>query len=159
MNDIIKLLQQNARLSNEELATMLGITKEEAAKQVADLEAKGVIKGYSAILDEELCEKETVTAIIELKVTPRKDSGFDEIADQIAALEEVDSVFLMAGSYDLSVTIKGPGVKEISLFVRERLSTIDGVLSTTTHFILKKYKEKGIMITEEELDERSMVCP
>lgn len=159
MNELIHLLQQDARYSNKELALMLGKSESEVKAEIKDLEKKGIIKGYSVILNEDLIEKELVTAVIELKVTPRKDSGFDEIANQISSLEEVDSVFLMAGSYDIQVTMKGKGVKDISLFVRQRLSTIDGVLSTTTHFILKKYKEKGIQIEEEAEDERSVVGP
>lgn len=159
MNELINLLQQNARYSTSELATMLGRKESDIKKQIAELEEKGIIKGYSAIVNEDLIDSDSVTAIIELKVTPRRDSGFDEIAAEISALDEVDSVFLMAGSYDLQVTIRGKGVKEISLFVRQRLSTISGVLSTTTHFILKKYKEKGIKIEDDEIDERSVVGP
>lgn len=159
MNDLIKLLNQNARFSNEELAAMLGTTPKDIADQIEQLEKNGVIKGYSVILDESLADKDMVMAIIELKVTPQRDCGFDEIAKTIMMYDEVDSISLMSGSYDLSVTVKGKNLQNIALFVAQRLSTIEGVLSTTTHFILKTYKEKGIFIEDEDKDERGFVAP
>ena len=159
MNDLIKLLNQNARFSNEELAAMLGTTPKDIADQIEQLEKNGVIKGYSVILDESLADKDMVRAIIELKVTPQRDCGFDEIAKTIMMYDEVDSISLMSGSYDLSVTVKGKNLQDIALFVAQRLSTIEGVLSTTTHFILKTYKEKGIFIEDEDKDERGFVAP
>lgn len=159
MNDLIKLLNQNARFSNDELAAMLGTTPKDIADQIEQLEKNGVIKGYSVILDESLADKDMVMAIIELKVTPQRDCGFDEIAKTIMMYDEVDSISLMSGSYDLSVTVKGKNLQDIALFVAQRLSTIEGVLSTTTHFILKTYKEKGIFIEDEDKDERGFVAP
>ena len=159
MNDLIKLLNQNARFSNEELAAMLGTTPKDIADQIEQLEKNGVIKGYSVILDESRADKDMVMAIIELKVTPQRDCGFDEIAKTIMMYDEVDSISLMSGSYDLSVTVKGKNLQDIALFVAQRLSTIEGVLSTTTHFILKTYKEKGIFIEDEDKDERGFVAP
>lgn len=159
MNDLIKLLNQNARFSNEELAAMLGTTPKDIADQIEQLEKNGVIKGYSVILDESLADKDMVMAIIELKVTPQRDCGFDEIAKTIMMYDEVDSISLMSGSYDLSVTVKDKNLQDIALFVAQRLSTIEGVLSTTTHFILKTYKEKGIFIEDEDKDERGFVAP
>ena len=159
MNEIIKLLQQNARFSNSQLAAMTGKTEKEVEAEIKELENKGIIKGYSVILNEDMLDTNLVTAIIELKVTPKKNHGFDQLAHIITSYAEVDSVSLMSGSYDLSVTLRGKGVKEISMFVSQCLSTLDGVLSTTTHFVLKTYKEKGIIIADEEKDERSMVCP
>lgn len=159
MNDLIKLLNQNARFSNEELAAILGTTPKDIADQIEQLEKNGVIKGYSVILDESLADKDMVMAIIELKVTPQRDCGFDEIAKTIMMYDEVDSISLMSGSYDLSVTVKGKNLQDIALFVAQRLSTIEGVLSTTTHFILKTYKEKGIFIEDEDKDERGFVAP
>ena len=159
MNDLIKLLNQNARFSNEELAAMLGTTPKDIADQIEQLEKNGVIKGYSVILDESLADKDMVMAIIELKVTPQRDCGFDEIAKTIMMYDEVGSISLMSGSYDLSVTVKGKNLQDIALFVAQRLSTIEGVLSTTTHFILKTYKEKGIFIEDEDKDERGFVAP
>ena len=156
MNDIIKILQQNARISNAELGAMLGISADEAAEKMKELESSGIIKGYSVILDDELYDKSTVYATIELKVTPQRDCGFDDIAKTIMMYDEVESVNLMSGAYDLAVEVKGNNLKDVALFVSERLSTIDGVLSTATHFILKKYKEKGIFIDREEPDERGI---
>ncbi|MBP0965434.1 MAG: Lrp/AsnC family transcriptional regulator [Oscillospiraceae bacterium] len=159
MDSLLKLLKQNARLSNGELATMLGTTEQDVAARIADYEKRGIIKGYSVIVNEELADVNAVTAYIELKVTPKADYGFDELASKIASLDDVESVSLMSGAYDLGVTISGKNYKEIAMFVAQRLSTIDGVLSTATHFILKRYKEKGIMIEDEASDERSLVAP
>ena len=119
MNDLIKLLNQNARFSNEELAAMLGTTPKDIADQIEQLEKNGVIKGYSVILDESLADKDMVMAIIELKVTPQRDCGFDEIAKTIMMYDEVDSISLMSGSYDLSVTVKGKNLQE-TIYYRRR---------------------------------------
>jgi DNA-binding Lrp family transcriptional regulator len=160
MNELITLLKQNARFSNEQLASMLGISADEVAKKIQQLEDDGVIKGYSVIVDENRVDKDMVIANIELKVTPQRDCGFDEMARTIMMYDEVESISLMSGSYDLSVTVKGNDLKSIALFVSQRLATIEGVLSTATHFVLKTYKDKGIFIEgEEENDERSMIAP
>lgn len=156
MNDIIRILQQNARISDRELGELLGITAEEAAAEIKNLEDKGIIKGYSVIVDDELYDNSTVYATIELKVTPQRDCGFDDIARTIMMYDEVESVTLMSGAYDLSIRVKGNTLRDIASFVSQRLSTIDGVLSTATHFILKKYKEKGIFINSEQPDERGL---
>ena len=152
MNDLIKLLNQNARFSNEELAAMLGTTPKDIADQIEQLEKNGVIKGYSVILDESLADKDMVMAIIELKVTPQRDCGFDEIAKTIMMYDEVDSISLMSGSYDLSVTVKGKNLQDIALFVAQRLSTIEGVLSTTKkkEFLLRtRIKTKGVLLLRD----------
>lgn len=154
--DIIKLLEQNARLSDEKIAQLLGTDAATVAAEIKNLEESGVIKGYSVILDEELYDNSAVTATIELNVTPQRDCGFDDIAKTIMMYDEVVSVSLMSGSYDLSIEVKGNNLKDVALFVSERLSTIEGVLSTATHFILKKYKEKGIFIDKEKVDERGL---
>ncbi len=160
MNELITLLKQNARFSDEQLASMLGISADEVAKKIKQLEDDGVIKGYSVIVDENRVDKDMVIANIELKVTPQRDCGFDEMARTIMMYDEVESISLMSGSYDLSVTVKGNDLKSIALFVSQRLATIEGVLSTATHFVLKTYKDKGIFIEdEEENDERSMIAP
>lgn len=158
-NKLISLLRQNARLSNEQLAVMLGTTETQIAAEIRSLEEQGVIMGYSAIVNEEKIEGEKVTAIIELRVTPQKDCGFDEIAKIITQYEEVERVSLMAGAYDLEVTVKGDNVKDIAMFVYQKLATLSGVLSTATHFVLKTYKEKGIFIETEEKDEREFLIP
>lgn len=156
-NEIIRLLQQNARMSDADLADILGISAKEAAAEIKKLEKEGVIKGYSVIIDEEKYDKSTVHATIQLKVTPQRDCGFDDIAKTIMMYDEVDSVSLMSsGAYDLSVEVKGNNLKDVAFFVSERLATIEGILSTSTHFLLKKYKEKGIFIDSEEIDERGL---
>lgn len=159
MDTLLNLLKQNARLSNAELAVMTGSTEAEVVQKISDYEKQGVIKGYSVILNDELADKDTVTAIIELKVTPKADSGFDEVARTVMQYKEVEAVSLMSGAYDLAITVSGNNIKDIALFVAQRLSTIDGVLSTATHFVLKHYKEKGIFIGDEYIDERGFVSP
>ena len=158
-NKLLDLLRQNARLSNAEMAAMLGETEENVKNEIARLEHEGIIMGYSAIINEEKVDDTGVTAIIEIKITPIKDRGFDDLAHTIMTYEEVDSVFLMSGSYDLSVTISGTSLRNVALFVSERLAVLDGVLSTTTHFILRRYKEKNHVFREDDFDERSMVSP
>ncbi len=155
-DQIISILQQNARISNTALGEMLGISAEKASEEIKKLEKEGVIRGYSVILDDELYNNSAVYATIELKVTPQRDCGFDDIARTIMMYDEVESVSLMSGAYDLSVEVKGENLKDVAFFVSERLSTIDGVLSASTHFILKKYKEKGIFIDGDEHDERGL---
>ena len=159
MNKLLDLLRENARLSNAELATMLGISEAEVAAQIAKLEAEGIIIGYSAIINEELADESRVTAIIELKVTPMKGRGFDELAQTIMDYDEVDSVLLLSGAYDLSVTITGTSLRKVAQFVSERLACLDGVVSTATHFVLRRYKEKKHVFHEENIDERSLVSP
>lgn len=156
-NEIIRILQQNARISNSALGEMLGISPEQAAAEIHRLEQEGIIRGYSVILDDDKFDKSTVYATIQLKVTPQRDCGFDDIAKTIMMYDEVESVSLMSsGAYDLSVEVKGGNLKDVAYFVSERLATIDGILSTSTHFILKKYKEKGIFIDDDETDERGL---
>ncbi len=155
MDRLISLLKTNARLTNAELAVMLDRTEAEIAQMIATLEANGTIKGYSTIFDEDIISKDAVVAYIELKVTPQAQVGYDDIARNIAQYPEVESVSLMSGGYDLAVTIKCKNIKEVSSYVAQRLATINGVVSTSTHFFLQKYKENGIMLVEEAPDERS----
>lgn len=159
MKKLVDLLRENARLSEAQLAVMLGISAEEVAKRVKKLEEDGTIIGYSAIINEEEFDKNCVSAFIELKVSPQAKCGYDEIAQEIARYPEVDSVYLMSGSFDLSVTLRGTSLREVALFVSDRLAPIDGVLSTTTHFILRRYKEKGALFANCLTDERSLVSP
>ena len=157
MTDLLNLLKTNARLTNAQLADMLGTTEAEVAAQIADLEAKGIIRGYTAIINEELTDSTEVEALIELRMTPKRDTGFDDVAKTIMMYDEVESVSLMSGKYDLALTVKGRSLKEVAMFVSQRLSAMDGVLATATSFVLKRYKEKNIFIEEDERDERSMV--
>ena len=159
MNELLKLLRTNARLTTAELAVMLDRDEKTVAAQIHELEQKGVIKGYTAVINNELTEEETVTAFIELKVTPQAQSGFDEIARTVSSYEEVEACWLMSGSYDLGITISGTNLRDISQFVAQRLAPIEGVLSTATHFVLKRYKDNSIIITEQEIDERGFVSP
>ena len=159
MDQLIKLLKNNARITNSELAVLLDKTEEQVAADIAKLEADGVIKGYSAIVDESAYDPNSVSALIELKVTPQSQSGFDEIANQIASYEQVESVRLMSGAYDIIVAVNGANIRDISQFVSQRLATIDAVQSTATHFVLKVYKDNGIMISTDDRDERGLISP
>lgn len=154
MNEIIKLLEENARYTNEEIAIMLNLSAEEVRAQIAQLEKEGVIRGYKVILDREKLSENYVEALIELKVTPKRDFGFDEIADKIAQFSEVEDVYLMSGGFDLALIVTGKTFKDIALFVSQRLATLDSVVSTATHFVLSRYKEKGVLINNNSLDER-----
>ena len=158
-NKLLDLLRQNARLSNSELSAMLGCSEAEVAAAIEKLEDDGIIIGYSAIIDEEKANETGVTAIIEIKVTPVKDGGFDDLAHTIMEYEEVESVYLLSGAYDLSVTISGTSLRKVALFVSEQLAVLDGVISTTTHFILRRYKEKNHVFNENSFDERGMDSP
>lgn len=161
MERLLKLLQEDATLSAQQLSVMIGMTEEETAAAIRRLEKDGVIKGYRALINWERTEVNRASALIELRVTPKKDSGFDELAEHVKAFPEVESVFLMSGGYDLAVIVTAATMSEIAMFVAKRLATIDGVLSTATHFILTKYKEGSVDFTSEveEIDERgSNLC-
>ncbi len=156
MDKLIELLKTNARLSNSELAVMLAKTEQEVAQDIQKLEDEGIIKGYTAIVDESAYDPNSVFALIELKVTPQSQSGFDEIARQISEYEQVEAVRLMSGTYDIIVEVTGKNIRDISMFVSQRLAAIDAVQETTTHFGLRVYKDNGIIIGSEENDERGM---
>lgn len=156
MNQLISLLEENSRLTNAQLAVMLDISEEEVAEQIRQYESDGILIGYTAVIDKERLDKEYVEAYIELKVTPKRDHGFDEIAVKVAAYDEVKDVYLMSGGYDLMVVVTGTNFKDIAMFVAKRLSTLDSVESTATHFLLKRYKEHGVLLDTAEKDERSV---
>jgi DNA-binding Lrp family transcriptional regulator len=153
MYDLLTLLQNNARLSNEEMAAMLKITPAEVEKKIKELEKKGIIRGYKAVIDWDKTDREFAAAEIELKVTPTKGKGFDEIAQIIADFPEVYSLRLMSGGYDLALTVVGKSFKEVANFVAFKLAPLDGVQSTATHITLCKYKENGVVL-EKTKDER-----
>lgn len=155
MDELISILKQNARMTDEELAVMLGVSADDVKKKIAELENSGIIKGYTAIVDESRYDPNSVFALIEVNVTPQSQSGFEEIAKEIASYDEVASVRLMSGTYDILVEVTGDNIRDISLFVSQRLATIDAVQSTATHFVLKAYKDNGITIGNDEKDERS----
>lgn len=160
MDRLLTLLDENARLSTAQLAAMLNKTEEEVAEAIAEYEKAGVIRGYKALINWEKVDENKASALIELRVSPKRDRGFDEIAGRIMQFEEVESVYLMSGGYDLAVKVHGRSMQEIAMFVMRRLSTLDSVLSTATHFILTRYKDGGIILNqEEERDERrSVLC-
>ena len=141
---ILSLLQENARYTAEELAVMVGIDAQTAEATVKGLEQKGAIIKYTAVINPEIIDEDNVSALIEVKVTPQARSGFDSFADRIAQFDEVKAVYLMSGTYDLSIRLEGKTLREISSFVGEKLSSIEGVTSTATHFIMKRYKEDGV---------------
>lgn len=154
MDKLLYLLETNPRLSNEELAVMLGITPEEVAEQIRMYEESGVIKGYRAILDKEKLHNSTVTALIEIKVQPKFGHGFDEVAERIANLEEVESIYLISGGYDLCCIVQDKSFEEVAMFVVKRLSPLEDVVSTSTNFILKTYKQQGVSFAQPQKDER-----
>lgn len=158
---LLELLQENAQLTSAQLAVMLAEKEEDVKKAVSALEKEGVVHGYHALINWERTEIHRATALIELKVTPQKDTGFDEIAGRIMNFPEVESVYLMSGGYDLAVTVTGKTMSDIAMFVAKRLAPIEGVLSTATHFVLTKYKDGGVIFNRdyEERDERgSNLC-
>lgn len=157
MDKLLKLLDTNARLTDTQLAVMLDSTEEQVRKQIAELERSGVIRAYKALIDWDRTEREYVTAIIELRVTPKRDLGFEGIAETVMRFDEVESVYLMSGGYDLSVVVSGRTFKEVAMFVAKRLSTLDSVISTATHFVLRRYKDKGVMFLSEAKDERGVL--
>ena len=154
MDKLLKLLDENARLTNAQLASMLGTSEQDVANKIKELEKDGVIRGYKPIVNWEKAGRECVTALIELKVTPKRALGFDEIARTILAFDEVESVYLMSGGYDLAVTVNGKTFQELAMFVAKRLSPLDDVLSTATSFVLRPYKRGGRLYLAEEPDER-----
>ena len=155
-NRLLELLQENCMYTNDELAAMLGSSAEEIAAQIKQFEDAGVIRGYNALINWEKVPGAEARALIELRVAPKKDKGFDEVAERIMAFEEVEGVYLMAGDYDLAVFVKGDTVQDIAMFVARRLSPLDSVLSADTHFILTKYKSNmtDMHNLSEDKDER-----
>ena len=141
---LLNLLENNANLSHREMAVILGEQEAEVSQKIKELEKSGIIKSYTTIIDWEKAKIQKATALIEVCVTPEKDSGFDDIAATIMNFSEVESVYLMAGGYDLAVIVKGKDMADVAMFVRKRLATLDGILSTATRFILTKYKDQGI---------------
>jgi DNA-binding Lrp family transcriptional regulator len=159
MDELLRILQANALESHENLARMLGLPVAEVSRRIADYERGGVIRGYQAILNEDRLELDKVTAVIEVKVTPQREGGFDTIAQRISRFPEVRSAHLMSGTYDLLLFVEGPTLREVAAFVSERLAPLDGVISTSTHFMLKTYKRFGVLMHPESPDERLAVSP
>ena len=159
MDPILKLLREDASISSAKIASRLGLSEDEVAKAIKDYEAQNVILGYRTLVNEDLIGLNRVRAVIEVKTTPEREGGFDRIASRIAKHEEVRSCYLMSGGYDLMVIVEGSSLNEVANFVAEKLATIDGVLSTGTHFMLKPYKEHGVMMHRDEASDRLKVTP
>ena len=157
--DIIAILEADSRIPASRLAAMLGISEEQAKAEVKRLEESGVIVKYTAIVNSDAVDENKVEALIEVKVTPQKGEGFDAIAREIAEHEEVKNLYLMSGAYDLAVIVQGKSLRSVSRFVSEKISTYDTVISTATHFILKKYKVEGAIMRKQTELERISVQP
>ena len=154
---LLKLLSENAKYSNADMAAMLGISEDEVKSQIAEMEQQGYIRGYKAVIDWESTDEVYVSALIELKVTPQADAGFEQIAEQVAKYSEVESVYLMSGGYDLCVMVKDKSFHQVALFVAHELAVMPGVISTATHFVLRRYKELDIELTGSREDDRGKV--
>jgi DNA-binding Lrp family transcriptional regulator len=159
MDELLKILGSNALESRANIARMLNVPAADVDSRIAAYEKQGVIRGYQAILDEDKLDLDKVTAVIEVKVTPQREGGFNVIADRISKFPEVRSAYLMSGAYDLLLFVEGRNLREVAQFVSERLSPLDGVLSTSTHFMLKTYKRLGVMMHQETSNERLSVAP
>ena len=159
MDELLKILQANATESRENIAKMLDVSVAEVNKRIAKYEKNGVIRGYQAILNEDKLDLDTVTAVIEVKVTPQREGGFNTIAERLSRFPEVRSAYLMSGPYDLLLFVEGRNLREVASFVSERLSPIEGILSTSTHFMLKTYKRLGVLMESGHAEERLSVAP
>lgn len=156
---ILAAIDKNSKLTAKDLATMLGSSEEEVADIIRQLEEEHIICGYPTLINWDKVHCERVTALIEVKVTPQRGLGFDRIAERIYKFDEVQSVYLMSGGFDLTVIIEGKTLKEVANFVSAKLAPMEGVQSTATHFVLKKYKEHGLPLVEARTDERMLISP
>jgi len=157
--ELLAILEKNSRIDFSQLAVLIGTSEEEVLKEIEELERERVICGYHTLINWEKTSIEKVTALIEVKVTPQRGRGFDNIAERIYNYPEVKAVYLISGGYDLLVILEEKTLKEIANFVSDKLSTLDSVLSTATHFILKKYKDHGTILNEKQKDEREVITP
>ena len=156
---ILTFIEKNSRINLKELAIMLGVDEASVANEIAAMEQENVICGYHTLIDWDKTGEESVTALIEVRVTPQRDLGFDRIAERIYKFPEVTAVYLISGAYDFLIILEGKTLKEASRFVSEKLSPIEPVLSTATHFILKKYKDHGTILAPQKKAERVLVMP
>ncbi len=159
MDKLLKLLSTNSEFTTAEMAAMIGEPEDYIKAQIKEYENKGIIKGYQAVVNWEEVKDSYVEALIELKVTPKKETGFDEMAELCMSFDEVESVYLMAGRYDFALIVRGETIQDIAMFVAKKLSTMDGVVSTGTHFMLRRYKDRGMnLISSDECsDGRSLI--
>jgi len=156
---ILRIIEKNSKITPEELAIMLGSSVEEIRTALVEMETDKVICGYPTLIDWDKVSGEKITALIEVKVTPQRGQGFDRIAERIFKFDEVETVYLMSGGFDLTVIIRGKSMREVAGFVSEKLAPMEAILSTATHFVLKRYKENGIVMQNDEQDERMIVSP
>lgn len=159
MKEILELLESNAKISEGEIAIMLSMDPEEVSRKIREMENNKTILKYITLVNWEKLGEEKVSALIEVRMTPQRDVGFDAVAERISRFPEVRSVRLVSGTYDLAVNIEGRTMREVSNFVATKLSTIEGVVSTTTHFVLRTYKQDGVIVEDEEENRRLVVSP
>ena len=157
--EILSLIEKNSRIDTKELSVMLGKSEVEILNEITKMEEEGIICGYHTLINWEKTTKERVDALIEVRVTPQRNQGFDAIAQRIYNYPEVNAVYLISGGYDLLVSLNGQSLKQVSTFVTEKLSTLESVLSTATHFVLKKYKDHGTIMAEKTTDIREVITP
>ena len=156
---ILSVIEKNSRIDIEELAILLGEDETAIANEIADMEKEGVICGYHTLINWDKTNNEKVNALIEVRVTPQKGMGFDNIAERIYQFSEVNAVYLMSGSIDFTVFIEGRTMRDVAQFVSDKLAPMDSVLSTATHFVLKKYKDHGTILSAKKKDERQLITP
>lgn len=159
MDSMLNLLRSNAALTVSELSAMLNLSPDEVTQRIRQYEEDRIVLGYRAVLNEEKLGIDVVRAVIEVRITPERGGGFDRLAERIAKYAEVRSCYLMSGSYDLLVVVEGKTLRELASFVAEKLATIQGVLSTATHFMLKPYKEHGVLMGHERAEDRLPITP
>ena len=157
MEEILEILEKNSRYTDEQIAVMVGRSVEEVRDAIRDYEEKSIIAGYTTLINWENTGSETVTALIEVKITPQRGEGFDKVAERIYKFSEVKACYLMSGGFDLTVIVEGKTMKQVALFVSEKLAVQQYVLSTSTHFVLKKYKDHGTIFKEKKLDDREAI--
>lgn len=156
---LLEILEEDARRTPEQVGVLLGISAAEAKARIEGLEAAGVIRGYTVLVDRDHLDEETISALIEVKVQPERNRGFDAIAEQLYLFDEVKDCYLMSGAYDLMLIVEGKNIRSVSRFVSERLSILDNVQSCATHFILKRYKSDGVVFEKQPEDKRMVVSP
>ena len=158
MEEILNILdKEKGNVSRSKIAQMLGMEEKEVADKIEKMEKENVIVGYKTIVNWDKTDKDVVVALIELRITPQRGEGFDKVAERIYKYPQVKSLYLMSGAYDLAVTIEGKSMKEVALFVAQKLAPMDSIISTATHFVLKKYKEEGIVFEDDEKDTRQVI--
>ena len=158
MEEILNIIdKEKGNVSRAKIAQMLGMEEKEVADKIEKMEKENVIVGYKTIVNWDKTDKDVVVALIDLRITPQRGEGFDKVAERIYKYPQVKSLYLMSGAYDLSVTIEGKSMKEVALFVAQKLAPMDSIISTATHFVLKKYKEEGIVFEDDEKDTRQVI--